>query len=109
MNTVKTFVKGLNYYLNDAGVKADGNSAVINAFQSSQEAMLASTLNLSVEEKIFEFGDDKLIDDYIYSKKWSSLTKDDIIICISNWSSKRIYYKVCRIKFINISRRINRF
>ena len=49
MNTVKTFVKGLNYYLNDAGVKADGNSAVINAFQSSQEAMLASTLNLSVE------------------------------------------------------------
>ena len=40
-----------------------------------------SSLNLSVEEKIFEFGDDKLIDHYIYSQQWSSVNKDDIIIC----------------------------
>jgi len=40
-----------------------------------------SSLNLSIEEKIFEFGDDSLIDNYVYSKKWSSVMKDDIMIC----------------------------
>ena len=30
-------------------MKADGNPDVINAFQASQEAMLASSLNLSID------------------------------------------------------------
>jgi hypothetical protein len=86
MQPVKSFVSGISRYLAEASVVADGNWAVINAFQTNQETMLASSSNLSVDGIRNEAL--KMMTEFLKQYRSFLLVKDEKVSCMEDMFDK---------------------
>jgi hypothetical protein len=97
MRPVKRFVLGMTRQLKLAGVKADGNWSVIDAFQTSQEGMLASTSNLSVDNIRNEAL--KMMTEFLRTYRTFLNTKNGKVTCMDDMFDKESFLVEAKIEY----------